>query len=71
MAKRKFYDMDRATIVRVSNGINGLNAGYRHGQKNERWSPGQQEDLYFLTDQIQTLISIVSHLNEIVQNDGV
>lgn len=70
MARRKFYDMDRATIVRMSSGLNGLNAGYRRGHKNERWSAGQQEDLYFLTEKIMELLSVVNHLSEIVQNDG-
>jgi hypothetical protein len=68
MAKMRFYDMDRATIVRVSNNINGWFAELRPGQKSVAWSPAQQQDLYFLADQFQTLISVVSNLNEIVQN---
>jgi hypothetical protein len=67
MAKMRFYDMDRATIVRVSNNLNALAAGYRSGEKNPRWTPGQQEDLYFLADQVRTMLSIVLHLTDIVQ----
>jgi hypothetical protein len=70
MAKRKYYDMDRKTIVRVSQNINGWWASLRAGQKTVAWSPAQQQELSFLGDQIQTLISVVNHLNEIVQNDG-
>ena len=70
MAKRRFYDMDRDILVRVSRGIMGLNNSLRRGQKTVGWTPAQQQDLYFLTEQIQTLISVVNHLNEIVQNDG-
>jgi hypothetical protein len=62
--------MDKATIVQTSNNLNGMSGGYRQGQKNPRWTPGQMEDLYFLTVQIQTVLSVVDHLNEIVQNDG-
>jgi hypothetical protein len=62
--------MDRAMIVRVSNNMNSWSGSLRRGQKTVGWSPAQQEELYFLADQIQTLISIVNHLNEIVQNDG-
>ena len=68
MAKSKFYDMDRAMLVRLSNNINGWFAELRPGQKNAAWTPVQQQDLYFLADQFQTLLSVVSHLNEVVQN---
>jgi hypothetical protein len=70
MAKRKYYDMDRATLVRVSKNVYGWWASLRTGQKTVAWTPAQQQDLHFLADQIQTLISVVNHLNEIVQNDG-
>ena len=70
MAKMRFYDMDRATIVRVSRNIDGWFTSLRPGQKTVGWSPAQQQDLYFLAEQFQTLISVVNHLNEIVQNDG-
>jgi hypothetical protein len=71
MAKGKFYHLDRGMIVQTSNNLNGLSAGYRRGEKNPRWTPGQMEDLYFLTMQVQTLLAVVAHLLEIVQNDGV
>lgn len=70
MAKRKYYDMDRATIVRVSNNLFSWFAALRPGQKTVAWTPAQQQDLYFLADQLMSLLSIVNHLNEIVQDDG-
>jgi hypothetical protein len=69
MAKRKFYDMDRATIVQVSQNLFSFWARHRPGQKTN-WNAAQQADIAFLTDQVQVLLSVVSHLNEIVQNDG-
>lgn len=70
MAKMQFYDMDRATIINVSRNLHGWWVSLRAGQKTVAWTPAQQQDLYFLADQIQALISVVNHLNEIVQNDG-
>lgn len=34
------------------------------------WTSAQQAELSYIVDQVQTLIAVVSHLNEIVQNDG-
>jgi len=70
MAKRKYYDMDRATIVRVRQNIYGWFTELRPGQKTVAWTPAQQQDLYFLADQLMALFSVVDHLNEIVQDDG-
>jgi hypothetical protein len=70
MAKRKFYDMDRATLVRLSSTIDRFNTSLRRGQKTVGWTAAQQQDLYFLTEQMLTLISVVNHLNEFVQNDA-
>ena len=70
MAKKKYYDMDRATIVRVNRNIYSWFISLRSGQKTVAWTPAQQQDLHFLADQFLTLISVVDHLNEIVQNVG-
>jgi hypothetical protein len=70
MAKMKYYEMDRATIVQVNKNIYAWWAGLHRGQKSVSWSPAQQQELHFLADQIMALISVVNHLNEIVQNDG-
>ena len=70
MAKMKFYDMDRTMIVRVSNNLNRWLAELSPGKKSVAWTPAQQQELYFLADQILILISVVNHLNEIVQNEA-
>ena len=71
MAKRKFYDMDRATLVRLSSTMWGLYREYQPDSKHHTdWTPAQKRDMAFLVDQIQVLLSVVNHLNEIVQNDG-
>lgn len=67
MAKMKYYDMDRATLVQVSKNLFSWWASLRAGQKTVAWTPAQQQDLHFLAGEIQTLLSVVSHLNEIVQ----
>jgi imidazolonepropionase-like amidohydrolase len=64
MAKGKYYDMDRATLVRIISNVFAWYGSLRAGQKTVGWTPAQQQDLHFLADQIQTLISVVNHLNE-------
>ena len=69
MAKRRFYDQDREMIVNVSTTLNRIWASLRPGMKTN-WTSAQQAELSYIVDQVQTLIAVVSHLNEIVQNDG-
>jgi len=70
MAKRKYYHMDRQRIIETNNRLMELYGGFRREQKNDNWSPGQQAELHLLTYQVLSLLSLVDHLNEIVQNDG-
>ena len=63
------YTRDKETLDRVGHNLYLWGVELRSGHKNTAWTKAQQEQLYFLSDLINQLRSVVDWLNYVVQGD--